>query len=435
MRGSAYNLFVDDGERVLAVNLLSRTAMEWPPAAHRKFAEWSSGGAVDVDDEEQRSFAEELVRSLFLVPEDLDELALIRRHSEAVRFAGRQLGLVITPTMGCNFACHYCYEEKTDTYLGEEDQQRLVALVGERLATYDELSVQWFGGEPLRGLPIIQRLSREFLRLCAEGNKPFSATLVTNGFELTGEVAEELRRLGLKRVQITFDGDRELHDRTRTERGGNGSFDRIVQNILAMPASLELDVRVHVSPFSMPSVERLITRLAEFQLQDRITAVYFAPLFNYRVGMPGKAYRPDGRRFATSAEFAAMQVRLLRQLHEAGFRTKDWLDVSYGICTAVRADTIVVDASAALLKCYKDVGNSPAAYGTLAAGANDPAKERQWLDVQIPRDDECRACKFLPVCLGGCTKQWQEGADKAVICTPLRFNYEERIRLSFASPA
>ena len=47
----------------------------------------------------------------------------------------------------------------------------------------------------------------------------------------------------------------------------------------------------------------------------------------------------------------------------------------------------------------------------------------------MPRDEECAKCRFLPVCLGGCSKQWQEGADKSVICTPLRYNHVDRIRV------
>ena len=37
--------------------------------------------------------------------------------------------------------------------------------------------------------------------------------------------------LGLTGVKVTLDGDRETHDRMRPLRGGQGTFDRIIENI------------------------------------------------------------------------------------------------------------------------------------------------------------------------------------------------------------
>jgi uncharacterized protein len=91
----------------------------------------------------------------------------------------------------------------------------------------------------------------------------------------------------------------------------------------------------------------------------------------------------------------------------------------------------VIDPRGNLLKCYKDVGQDAEAVGTLESGEADGPNLLKWMDIHIPRDDECRGCRFLPVCLGGCTKQWHEGAAKATICTPLKFNAEERVRLAY----
>lgn len=421
-----------DGERVYAVNLLSRAALNLTNTAYEVFQNWQAEGFPKMVDPESTNFANVLQQNLFVLSDDFNELAFVKSQTDRERFQSKQLGLVIAPTMGCNFSCHYCFEHKTDTFLENENQNRLVELVESQLADYDELSVQWFGGEPLRAMSEIESLSKSFLKLAAEQGKAYAATIITNGYAMSSDVSQTLANLGVRSVQVTLDGDRALHDRTRTEKSGQGSFDVILKNVRDTPSEIKVSVRVHLSPFNYKSVSELIETLGEEEMQPHIDNLYFAPLFNYKVGMESPAYETDGKRFASSEEFASMQIEILRKAQSYGFKTKDFLDVSYGICTAVRSNTLVVDTSGNLMKCYKDVGVSSEAIGNLLTGPQPSPNESKWLDIDLPRDEECRECKFMPVCLGGCTKQWHEGADKAVICTPLKYNFEDRIKLYFS---
>ena len=57
--------------------------------------------------------------------------------------------------------------------------------------------------------------------------------IITNGLLLTPEVVDRLLPFGLNGVKITLDGDRDTHNRMRPLRGGQGTFDRIIENIRA----------------------------------------------------------------------------------------------------------------------------------------------------------------------------------------------------------
>ena len=48
-------------------------------------------------------------------------------------------------------------------------------------------SVSWYGGEPLMALPIIEKLSEAFFRLCEENGVKYTESIVTNGYLLTKE--------------------------------------------------------------------------------------------------------------------------------------------------------------------------------------------------------------------------------------------------------
>jgi uncharacterized protein len=431
MKPSRYSHFVESDNGVHAVNLLSRAAMELSSEAYEAYLALAGGESYDTDDKTLADFVSSLKQSMFLLDEDFDEIEHIRYRTQQERFDKRQLGLVIAPTMGCNFNCHYCFEHKTDAVLNEVNQTKLVELVSQQLPGRESLSVQWFGGEPLTALPVIEELSHAFMRVAQSVGATYAATVITNGYLMSGEVSNRLAELGVQVAQITLDGDQTQHDRTRFEKRGAGSFTSILENIRQASSLIAIKIRVHVAPYNLISVFHLLDTLAAKGLAPHIAEIYFAPLFNYRPAMTGPAYQTDGKRFMNSKEFSNVQAELLSKALHLGFRIPDWLDVSYGICTAVRDNTLVVDSSGSLMKCYKDVGVAEEAIGTLQKGISPNVNLQKWMKAEIPRDDECRACGFLPVCLGGCSKQWHEAASKDVICTPLKFNSEKMIRLYF----
>ena len=116
MKPSKYNIIVDSGAEIFAVNLLSRTSMVWDHDTYQEYLRWSNGD-ISVNSEEDRALAEALVQNFFLLPDHIDEIDIVRGKSNIARKENRQLGLVISPTMGCNFNCHYCFEAKSDRQL------------------------------------------------------------------------------------------------------------------------------------------------------------------------------------------------------------------------------------------------------------------------------------------------------------------------------
>lgn len=434
MKPSRYNVFAVEGDCVHAVNLLSRSVMDLSPeayATYQRLVEAAIDGPLsDHEDSGLAAYVDALRGGLFLLDDDFDELAYIRLRSRQERFSTRQLGVVITPTLKCNFGCHYCFEQKQDASLDGAGQARLLRLVASHLPGREHLSVQWFGGEPLLALDAIEELSSGFLRLAEATGATYLATVITNGMLMTDAVSARLAAHGVGVAQLTLDGDRELHDRTRRETAASGSFDTILDNIRGASSRMQVKVRAHVGPFNVASVHRLIDTLHAEDMSAHVHELYFAPLFNYRAGdTTGRAYLPDGKRFMTAEAFARVQIELLDHAMRMGFHTADWLDASYGICTAVRSDTLVVDPAGHLHKCYKDVGEPDQAIGDLVSGPQVGPNLLKWMDIELPRDAECRDCRVLPVCLGGCSKQWMESAPKDVICSPLRFNLDARLAL------
>ena len=143
-------------------------------------------------------------------------------------------------TLQCNFACDYCFQGDHGDYnkfaekmsletahgVGDWIERELDALQPEKL------TLTFFGGEPLLNLPVDVRRwpsgcgTRDRARGVAQ-----SISIITNGLLLTEEVVDRLLPFGLRGVKITLDGDRDTHNRMRPLRGGQGTFDRIIENV------------------------------------------------------------------------------------------------------------------------------------------------------------------------------------------------------------
>ena len=132
----------------------------------------------------------------------------------------------------CNLACKYCFAEEGEYHgrralmsleVGKKALDFLVANSGNRV----NLEVDFFGGEPLMNWQVVKELVKYGRSLEAPNNKKFRFTLTTNGVLLNDEILEFANR-EMANVVLSIDGRKEVHDKMRPFRGGQGSYDLIV---------------------------------------------------------------------------------------------------------------------------------------------------------------------------------------------------------------
>ena len=132
----------------------------------------------------------------------------------------------------CNLACRYCFAEEGEYHgrralmsfeVGKKALDFLVKNSGNRV----NLEVDFFGGEPLMNWQVVKDLTAYGRSLEEPYHKKFRFTLTTNGVLLNDEVLEFVNR-EMANVVLSIDGRKEVHDRMRPFRGGQGSYDGIV---------------------------------------------------------------------------------------------------------------------------------------------------------------------------------------------------------------
>ena len=148
-------------------------------------------------------------QSCYIVNTDKDELLSLKLERNKNRHPNNRMHLTIAPTMDCNMRCPYCFEIRKDLVMSDEVQEQLITFIKTHLDVYPKiknLSVTWYGGEPLMQKGIIYNLSKEIIELCSEKEVSYFAGMITNGALLNKETAKRLAEdCKVDYVQITID--------------------------------------------------------------------------------------------------------------------------------------------------------------------------------------------------------------------------------------
>lgn len=132
----------------------------------------------------------------------------------------------------CNLACRYCFAEEGEYHgrralmsfeVGKKALDFLVANSGNRV----NLEVDFFGGEPLMNWDVVKQLVAYGRSLEEPHHKKFRFTLTTNGILLNDEILEFANK-EMSNIVCSIDGRKEVNDKMRPFRGGQGSYDIIV---------------------------------------------------------------------------------------------------------------------------------------------------------------------------------------------------------------
>ncbi|MBQ9004410.1 MAG: radical SAM protein, partial [Eggerthellaceae bacterium] len=271
---SRYNLFakVPDTKMTAIANLYAGNCAEYTPI------EMYLLSVLEELDEHHpviERFAQRGIISNF------DERAALETMGRGACAGTKSVSLTICPTMGCNFDCPYCFEDHFARKMSAEVQDDVAALAERMMdaAHAKDISVTWFGGEPLLACDVIEALSERLQALVEERGGEYHAGIITNGYLLSQDVADMLGRCKVTSAQITIDGLGATHDATRHLAGGGPTFDRIIGNLrdAKLPFSVQVRHNVHDgNRHEMDELQDFVNKLAEESGND--LAYYPAPV-------------------------------------------------------------------------------------------------------------------------------------------------------------
>ncbi len=393
---SRYNISAPvPGKKVLAIaNLYKGTCAEYGPI------ELYLMGVLDEIAENHPIIGRLSKRGIIA---NFDERAAIETMGRGSCAGPRGVGLTICPTMGCNFDCPYCFENHRAGKMSADVQDDVVALA-ERMMNANgskDISVTWFGGEPLLAPDVIESLSQRLIALTDERGGEYHAGIITNGYLLTRENVSMLEKYKVYSAQVTLDGMGEAHDATRHLAGGGPTFDRIVDNLREpIPFSIEIRHNVHTeNRDQMDALEAFVKELAKESGNE---------IHYYPAPVSGSAVADErGQQVNLLCGGTDSEVSIRQDSHRFTAGRGNY-------CGAQNIWCVGIDDKGNLQKCWESVDKPYQSFGTAhdwdpkdpLATASNVDNLTKYLNTAAPvPDEECRECVWLPLCAGGCPQK------------------------------
>jgi uncharacterized protein len=384
---------------LLAYNSFSSAFLRLgPPVAAAVAALLEGREGADVPD----GVVDLLLEQGILVDRRIDELAVADRLQEAFR-RDRSMHLIVMPTEKCNFRCVYCYETFAKGRMSEGTVERVATFVQRRARELDRLHVDWFGGEPLTALSVVEELSDRFLEICRDLDVEYSSSMTTNGYLLSADVARSCLDRGVTRFQVTLDGTPDTHNKLRVLANGNPTFDTIVANLRTLqsrPDTFDVRLRVNFTPDVVRDMPRFLGYAGGLFGDDPRFSIQFHPV--------GQWGGPHDDQLETCERQDADQLNLefLRAATESGFSGESWRQSMrpFGSsCYAADPKSLVIGSDGAVYKCtvaFQDPRNMVGSIDDSGTLELDDVRMGLWTRSGAEADDECRACAFRPACQG-----------------------------------
>lgn len=308
----------------------------------------------------------------------------------------------------CNMKCGYCFASQGDFGLkpslmslatGKQALDFLLANCG----GVQHLEIDFFGGEPLLNAEMVKELVLYARELEARTGKSFNFTLTTNAFLLDNETIDFIIAQGIS-VVLSLDGRPEVNDRCRTLNNGEGSYDRVLQNIRRI---------VEKNPVSYYIRGTFTRHNLDFSHDLRHII---------ELGFPNLSLEPaigSADEYAIQAEdlpqVLAEYERLtdtLLEYHQAGQDIHFFhynLNLQEGPCLAKRrsgcgagVDYLAVTPEGDIYPCHQLVGNESFLLGNVADGVMKDELRRTFARNDVAHKAECMACWARNFCGGGC---------------------------------
>lgn len=294
------------------------------------------------------------------------------------------------PTLDCNMRCTYCAIGNvtcinSNKKMSNECIEQTVKFLesNQYIIAANNLSVVLFGGEP--SLAFQENI--KFIKLLNNSellSHKVNYLIVTNGYAWTEKQFDILIENKISNFQITLDGPQIIHDRRRINAFGEGTFNRIIQNIyLLKDKPVNIVIRINVDEQNCLFISQLLKDLSKEGLEKRVS-IQIAPVD------PSHYSNSNGY----SPQILNSYYDIYKNAFELGFYVCEWKRS----CSIYNAGFLAVDPDGYLYKCPEEVGQPMKIIGDVYNGFNETLQER----IKPCLRKKCNQCKYLKLCNGGC---------------------------------
>jgi len=308
----------------------------------------------------------------------------------------------------CNLRCAYCFAGQGNYHgsrslMSFEVGQRAIDFLIAASGSYNQVEVDFFGGEPLLNFDVLRRLVRYGREVQAVSGKRIAFTVTTNGVLLDETVAAFLDRERVG-VVLSLDGRPAVHDAVRKTPAGGGSYALVAARMRRFAAG-----RNNWNCYVRGTYTRYNTDFSrdfEHLAGLGFDAVSLEPV----VAAPNEPYAlREGDYPALAVEYE----RLARLLAGGGYEGVRFfhfdLHLDDGPCLSRRVsgcgagtEYLAVDPAGDLYPCHQFVGRPEFRMGTVVGGVTRVDLAERFRASHVLAKTACSGCWARYLCSGGC---------------------------------
>ena len=179
--------------------------------------------------------------------------------------------ITLVLTEACNMRCKYCFEKEgnyRNKYMSEETIEKALMLFLKQ--QFEHFSISLFGGEPTLNNSALKKL----IDILNKTDKSIEIDMTTNLFYINKDIMNRINELAKKTnidfhicVSVMFNKD--LHNEDRIDIKGNGTYDKIIDNLeycLKNYNNIRFSAHSVISKKNIKNVSKIIDSAIEFKL-------------------------------------------------------------------------------------------------------------------------------------------------------------------------
>ncbi len=340
----------------------------------------------NLDDSREDKQINILKEKSFIVYKDEDELRYMEEQNDIAN--KKVFNVTIALTYNCNFNCSYCFVNKNNlSIINKENMEKIIKYLKSIYNQYEQFNIVWFGGEPLLAINEIEYMTDKITNFIEPSN--LHSMVITNGYLLDINNYKRLCNLGVNKIQITLDGNRERHNFFRKTRLGKESYDKIInniKNIILLEQKIDIFIRINYSLDDVTWINSLIQELTEENIiNNKFIKVYFAPIIDFGENKSFERY------------IYSNDKKLDLSLNITSNKSKEDIlpKPKYRWCHAGEKNNLIIDSDCNLFMCKSQLGDNKKIIGKLE-------NEKININYKNKKNNLCLKCNIYPICLGEC---------------------------------
>lgn len=357
-------------------------------------------------------YKNELINRYFLVPEDFDEIKLAKEVLDILSVTERKedhiSSFTILPTTKCNARCFYCYEygvNKID--MSKEIALDVVKFIKNNYKGH-MVNIEWFGGEPLFNISIIDLITNELNK----DKIKFTSSIITNGYLVDEDIVKKMKdSWHIKHCQITLDGTKDNYNRIKAYiyKDDNNPYLRVINNIKLLTSnSIHVSIRLNMNKDNFEDLKLLCDELYKDFKGNKYFSVYAASIGQYDSPIRFDEYHEEE---SNKDNYKT----LLDKTDKLKSKNNRFLsdEYKYSYCKADIDHSVIVLPDGRLSLCEHFLEKEVA--GDIYSGLDREIK-KTWKKHVKDNNKECEKCVLYPICnlpikctayRGGCTYEYK----------------------------